>query len=99
MKHIVINNLTITSHDDFDVSTIESVMQRAYESINTEANHVNLVKINIGNMRADQFQIALRYLHDAFQDKGLDSCIFVPISEQGIQDIAIDRIEVLHESV
>ncbi len=97
-KHIDIKNLSITCHDDFDDSCIEKPLQRALDSVSLESDHVNLVKVDIGSMRPDQAHMLLRNICGAFQERGLDNCIFVPICEAGIQDITIERIEVSHET-
>ena len=98
-KQVEIKNISITCHEYFDESNIEKVLQNACESVSLEADHINLVKVNIGIMPMDQARKVLRDIHDAFRDRGIDNCIFVPICETGIQDITIERIEVCHEAV
>ncbi len=97
-KQVEIKNLSITCHEKFEESSIEKTLQRAFDSVRLEADHVNLVKVDIGNMPMDQTQKVLRNIWGAFQERGIDNCIFVPICKNGIQDISIERIEVLHET-
>ena len=96
-KQVEIKKLNITCHEKLEESTLEKTIQRACETANLETDCINLVKVAIGNMPMDQAQKVLRNIWGALQERGVDNCIFVPICENGIQDISIERIEVLHE--
>ena len=96
-KQVEIKNLNITCHEKLEESILEKTLQRACETANLETDYINLVKVAIGNMPMDQAQKVLRNIWGALQERGVDNCIFVPICENGIQDISIERIEVLHE--
>ena len=48
-------------------------------------------------MRADQVYTAVKGIRDDLKALGLTNCMFVPLCENGIQDIKI--IEVLNERV
>lgn len=98
-KQVEIKNISITCHEYFDESNIENVLQNACESASLEADHINLVKVNIGSMPMDQARKVLRDIRDALLDRGIDNCIYIPICKTGIQDITIERIEVCHEAV
>ncbi len=99
MKQIEIKNLCITCTDNFEVETVEQVAQRACETVNLDTGHINLVKVDVGDLRSDQVQDLLRNLHGALLSKGVENCIYIPISKYGIRDITIERIEVSRETV
>jgi hypothetical protein len=99
MKQVEIKNLHITRADNFKVENVEQVVQRACETVNLDTDHINLVKVDVGDLRSDQVQDLLRNLHGALLSKGVENCIYIPISKHGIRDITIERIEVIHETV
>ena len=99
MKQVEIKNLCITCADNFKVENVEPVVQRACAAVNLDAGHINLVKVDVGDLRSDQVQDLLRNLHGALLSKGVDNCIYIPISKHGIRDITIERVEVSRETV
>jgi hypothetical protein len=99
MKQVEIKNLCITCADNFEVKNVEQVVQRACEAVNLDTNHINLVKVDVGDLRSDQVQDLLRNLHGALLSKGVDNCIYIPVGKYGIRDITIERIEVSRETV
>jgi hypothetical protein len=99
MKQVEIKNLCITCADNFKVENVEQVVQRACETVNLDTDHINLVKVDVGDLRSDQVQDLLRNLHGALLSKGVDNCIYIPVSKYGIRDITIERIEVSCETV
>ena len=99
MKQVEIKNLCITCADNFKVENIEQVVQRACETVNLNTDHINLVKVDVGDLKSDQFHDLLRNLHGAMLSKGVDNCIYIPVGEYGIRDITIERREVSHETV
>lgn len=98
-KQVEIKNLSITCHEDFDDAGIERVLKRACKETSLDASFVYLVKVAIGDLPRDHANRVLRNIKNAFLSKGIDNCIFVPICEFGIQDITMDSIEVIHETV
>ena len=98
MKQIEIKNLCITCADDFKDAGFEEAVQRACEAVNLDADHINLVKVDVGDLKRDQATELLRNLCGAFRSKGVDNCIYIPVSEHGIRDITIERIEVSRET-
>lgn len=99
MKQIEIKNLCVTCADNFEVENIKQLAQRACEAVNLDTGHINLVKVDVGDLRSDQVQDLLRNLHGALLSKGVDNCIYIPISKYGIRDITIERVEVSRETV
>ena len=99
MKQVEIKNLCITCTDNFKIEDVEQVVQRACETVNLNTDHINLVKVDVGDLRCDQVHDLLRNLHGALLSKGVDNCIYIPVGEYGIRDITIERIEVSHETV
>jgi hypothetical protein len=98
-KQVEIKSLSITCHENFVDSNIDKVLQNACEMVSLKHDHINLVKVDIGNMPQDQVSKTIRYICEALRGQGVDNCIFVPISKYGIQDISLERIEVSHETV
>ena len=99
MKQVEIKNLCVTCADNFKVENIKQIAQRACETVNLDTDHINLVKVDVGDLKSDQVQDLLRNLHGALLSKGVDNCIYIPTSKYGIRDITIERIEVSHETV
>lgn len=99
MKQVEIKNLCITCADNFKVENAEQVVQRACEAVNLDTDHINLVKVDVGDLKSDQVHDLLRNLHGALLSKGVDNCIYIPVSKYGIRDITIERIEVSRETV
>jgi hypothetical protein len=99
MKQVEIKNLCITCADNFKVENVEQIVQRACEAVNLNTDHINLVKVDVGDLKSDQVHDLLRNLHGAMLSKGVDNCIYIPVSEYGIRDITIERIEVSRETV
>lgn len=99
MKQVEIKNLCITYADNFEVENVEQVVQRACETVNLNTDHINLVKVDVGDLRSDQVHNLLRNLHGALLSKGVDNCIYIPVGEYGIRDITVERIEVSRETV
>jgi hypothetical protein len=45
----------------------------------------------------DKAHFIFRQLKEDFAEQGLTNCVFVPIHPQGIQDITIEKLEIVNE--
>lgn len=97
-KQLKINNLVITFSDDITEDTVREAVSRGFAGINRDTSFVNLVKVSIGNIRADRLAKLMEYLRKDFARQGIENCIFVPLHDAGIQDITVDCVEVIHET-
>ena len=99
MSKINIKNITIEAANVTQKAAYEEAVQRAVETVSLENNFVNLIKVKVAdNMSSDNMRQILRQLSDRiYEQVGVNNCIFVPLHPQGIQDISIEKIEVVHE--
>ena len=99
MAKINIKNITIEAVDVTQKAAYEEVVQRAVETVSLENNFVNLIKVKVAdNMSSDNMRQILRQLSDRiYEQVGVNNCILVPLHPQEIQDIGIEKIEVVHE--
>ena len=99
MSKINIKNITIEAADVKQQKVYEEAVQRAVETVPLENNFVNLIKVKVAdNLSSDNMRQILRQLSDRiYEQVGVNNCILVPLHPQGIQDISIEKIEVVHE--
>ena len=98
MAKINIKNITLDVVDVKQQKVYEEAVQRAVETVSLENNFVNLIKVKVADMSAENMRQILRQLSDRiYEQVGVNNCIFVPLHPQGIQDITIEKIEVVHE--
>jgi hypothetical protein len=97
MAKINIKNLTLDVAYIDQKEDYEKAVQRAFESISPEAGFINLIKVKFADIPTVNVQHILRYIKEDLTEHGLTNCVFVPIHPQGIQDITIEKIEVVHE--
>ena len=91
-------NITIDSNMDAD--DLGHRIVNCVRDCHTESNVVNLIKIDVGNMKVEQFMNAIQFISDHLKHQGVDNCIFVPIcadGNNGIKDISIDYIKIVEE--
>ena len=75
------------------LTPMKEAVQRAMEYVITDHSFVNIVKVHMGEMRADQVSSVLKGLREMFVDAGADNVVLVPINSS-IRDITVERIEV-----
>ena len=96
MNNIKIKNLDIKFSDYMTPGQIKEAIDRGFAGVDlANGEPVYLVKIYIGNMRKDQAFKVVKDIRDSFKLQGIENCIFVPLHEEGIQDIEV--IEVPNE--
>ena len=97
-KQIRIKNLDIKFSDYMTKEQVKEAIERGFAGVDlANEEPVYLVKIHVGNMRADQAYYVLKHIREDCKALGLTSCLYVPICESGIQDIEI--VEVTNETV
>ena len=99
MPKINIKNITLDVADVKQQKVYEEAVQRAVETVSLENDFVNLIKGKVAdNVSSENTRQVLRQLSDRiYEQVGVANCILVPLHSQGIQDISIEKIEVVHE--
>ena len=98
MAKINIKNLTLDVADIKQRKDYEKAVQRAFEPVDLDADFVNLIKVKVADIPADKMQQILRSLGEKiYEQTGVKNSILVPLHPRGIQDITIEKIEVVNE--
>lgn len=98
MAKINIKNITIDAVDIEQKAAYEQAVERAFETVSLESDFVNLIKVKVADMPAENIHRLLRDLGEKiYEQTGVRNCILVPLHPCGIQDISIEKIEVVHE--
>ena len=98
MAKININNITLDAVDIEQKEAYEEATKRAFEAVSLENDFVNLIKVKVADMPAENIHRLLRDLGERISEScGIHNCILVPLHPRGIQDISIEKIEVVHE--
>jgi hypothetical protein len=97
MKKLNIKNLTIDLVDNTQKEDWEKAVSHAFESVSSDAEFINLVKVKLPDVPMDKAHFIFRQLKEDFAEHGLTNCVFVPIHPQGIQDITIEKLEIVNE--
>jgi hypothetical protein len=97
MKKLNIKNLTIDLVDNTQREDWENAVYHAFESVSSDAEIINLVKVKLPDISMDKAHFIFRQLKEDFAEHGLTNCVFVPIHPQGIQDITIEKLEIVNE--
>ena len=95
MGKIHIKDLMLEVADDCPVKDVETALAKAVEQVALDASFVNLVKVKFGDAApAEGMKRALDSIQDTFFKLGINNCILVPITDRGIQDITIGKLEI-----
>ena len=98
MSSLKVKNLDIKFSDYMTPEQVKEAIDRGFAGVDlANGEPVYLVKIWIGNMRKDKAFQVVKNIRDSFKAQGIENCIFVPLHEEGIQDIEV--IEVPNEKV
>ena len=98
MSKINIKNITLDISDPEHQKIYDEAVQYAFKSIPLAADSVNLIKVKVADIPAEKMQCILRDLGDRiYEVAGVKNCVLVPLHPRGIQDITIEKIEVVHE--
>lgn len=98
MSKINIKNITIDAVDTEQKEVYEKAVQHAFETVSTDADFINLIKVKVADMPAENTRQLLQQLGEQlYKQTGVNNCVLVPLHPRGIQDIIIEKIEVVHE--
>ena len=98
MSSLKVKNLDIKFSDYMTPEQVKEAIDRGFAGVDlANGEPVYLVKIHVGNMRADQAYQAVKHIREDFVAQGLTNCMYVPICKNGIQDIEV--IDVPNEKV
>lgn len=98
MPKINIKNITIDATDIKQKEAYEEAAKHAFEAVSFENDFINLIKVKVADMPAENIHRLLRDLGERIYEVcGTHNCILVPLHPRGIQDISIEKIEVVHE--
>ena len=100
MSKINIKNITIDVADIKQKEAYEEAAKHAFETVSLETDFVNLIKVKVADMSAENMHRLLKDLSEKLYEAcGIRNCVLVPLHPRGIQDITIEKIEVVHEEV
>ena len=98
MSKINIKNITLDISDPEHQKIYDEAVQHAFKSIPLDVDSVNLIKVKVADIPAEKMQCILRDLSQKiYEVVGVKNCVLVPLHPRGIQDITIEKIEVVHE--
>lgn len=97
MKELKVRNLNIKFSDQLTNTQVEEAIERGFAGVVPTAETVYLIKINVGNMRAEAVAHLAEALTLDLKQQGITNFIFIPLCDNGIQNIEV--IEVLNERV
>ena len=98
MPRINIQNLTLDVADGMNTKDMAQAVQHAFETVSLENDFVNLIKVKVADIPAEKMQYILREVSERiYEVAGVKNCVLVPLHPRGIQDISIEKIEVVHE--
>jgi hypothetical protein len=98
MKDLKVRNLNIKFSDQLTKTQVEEAIERGFAGVDlANGDPVYIVKVWVGNTSVEQAHSVVKHLKEAFLARGIENCVFVPLLDQGIQDIEV--IEVSNERV
>ena len=98
MSKINIKNITLDISDPEHQKIYDEAVQHAFKSIPLDTDSVNLIKVKVADIPVEKMRCILQELSQRIYDAcGVKNCVLVPLHPRGIQDIAIEKIEVVHE--
>lgn len=100
MAKINIKSITIDATEIKQAESYEEAAKRAFETISLDNDFVNLIKVKVADMPAENTYRLLKDLNERLYEAcGVRNCVLVPLHPRGIQDITIEKIEVVHEGI
>ena len=94
MANINLVNLNVTPIDK--TANISNILIEQLSTLSKDVTTVNIIKIKFADGRASLVQATINSIRTILKDLNVHNCIFVPIAEGLIEDLTIDRIEVVH---
>ncbi len=96
-KRVEIKNLDITFFDCLTPEQVDEAIERGFAGVDSTAETVYLIKISVGNMKVAAVSNLVKVLSQDLRHHGVTNFIFIPLCDNGIQDIEV--IEVRNEAV
>lgn len=98
MKELKVRNLNIKFSDQLTKTQVKEAIERGFAGVDlANGDPVYVVKVRVSNMSVERIPKVVEHLKEDFLAQGIKNCIFVPLLDQGIQDIEV--IEVPNERV
>jgi hypothetical protein len=96
MPNLKVKNLDVKFSNQLTKQQVKEAIERGFAGVDPTAETVYLIKINVGNMRMDAVAHLAKALTQDLKQQGITNFIFIPLCDNGIQDIEI--IEVPNEN-
>jgi hypothetical protein len=98
MPSLKVKNLDIKFSANLTTEQVKEAIERGFAGVDlANGDLVYVVKVWVGNMSVEQTHRVVKHLREDFLAQGIKNCMFVPLLDQGIQDIEV--IEVPNEKV
>jgi hypothetical protein len=98
MKELKVRNLNIKFSDQLTNTQVAEAIERGFAGVDlANGDPVYVVKVWVGNISVAHVHRVVEQLREDFLAQGIKNCMFVPLLDQGIQDIEV--IEVPNERV
>lgn len=97
MKELKVKNLDIKFSEQLTRQQVIEAVERGFAGVDPKAETVYLIMINVGNMKVDAVAHLAKALTIDLKQQGITNFIFIPLCDNGIQDIEV--IEVPNEKV
>ena len=96
MKRLEVKNLDVKFSKQLTEQQVKEAIDRGFAGVDlANGDPVYVVKVRVGNMSVEQVHRVVKHLREDFLAQGIKNCMFVPLCENGIQDIEV--IEVPNE--
>jgi hypothetical protein len=95
MPNLKVKNLDVKFSNQLTKQQVKEAIERGFAGVDSTAETVYLIKINVGNMRMDAVANLAKALTLELKQQGITNYIFIPLCDNGIQDIEV--IEVPNE--
>jgi glycerate kinase len=95
MPNLKVKNLDVKFSNQLTKQQVKEAIERGFAGVDPTAETVYLIKINVGNMRMDAVAHLAKALTQDLKQQGITNFIFIPLCDNGIQDIEV--IEVPNE--
>ena len=98
MPNLKVKNLDIKFSDYLTKEQVKEAIDRGFAGVDLASGEpVYVIKVQVGNMSVERTHRVVKQLRDDFLAQGIKNCMFVPLLDQGIQDIEV--IEVPNEKI
>ena len=95
MPKLRVKNLDVTFSEHLSKKQVAEAVERGFAGADPTADTFYIVKIQVGALSVGNLHRAIKGLYQELQNYGITNCMFVPICENGIQNIEV--IEVPNE--